>query len=122
SGQTSRWAARYSASRSGRTRARKQTRCKVRAPFYRLRTGRRAAEGFRSAPAPEQGWRGRWRAVPPASRHQKLNWLMLALVNTNGGPSRMLWSAPTVYLPSLPAVKDCPAALLIFFEAKLTAA
>ncbi len=47
---------------------------------------------------------------------------MFALVNTNGGPSRMVRSAPTVYLPSVPAVKDCPYALLIFLEAKLTAA
>ena len=48
---------------------------------------------------------------------QKLNWLMLALVNTNGGPSRMVLSVPTLNLPSRPAVKDCPAALVIVLDA-----
>jgi hypothetical protein len=33
---------------------------------------------------------------------QKLNWLMFAEVNTNGGPSRTLLSVPTVNEPSLP--------------------
>ncbi len=47
---------------------------------------------------------------------------MLALVNTNGGPSRTVLSAPTVKLPSLPAVKDCPALFVIVLDAKLTAA
>src|ERR1017187_8981941 len=47
---------------------------------------------------------------------------MLALLNTNGGPSRMGSSAPTVNLPSLPAVNDPPALLVIFLDAKLTAA
>jgi hypothetical protein len=42
---------------------------------------------------------------------------MLALVNTNGGPSRMVLSAPIVNLPSLPAVKDWPDALVIFLDA-----
>ena len=67
------------------------------------------------------GWEAARRpGSPPGSRPppgQKLNWLMLDLVNTNGGPSRMVLSAPTVNLPSLPAVKDWPDALVIFLEA-----
>src|SRR5262249_59069469 len=58
----------------------------------------------------------------PASRGQKLNWLMLDLVNTNGGPSRMVLSAPTLNLPSLPAVKAWAEALVIVLEAEFTAA
>ena len=83
-------------------------------------------EDFRPAPVPGAGLAGQVEGCPAsheaselelATFGQKLNWLMLALVNTNGGPSRMLCCAPTWYLPSLPAVKDCPAVLVIFLEA-----
>jgi hypothetical protein len=39
---------------------------------------------------------------------------MLDLVKTRGGPSRIVLSAPIVYEPSLPAVNDWPAELVIF--------
>src|SRR6478672_12450986 len=130
SGQTWRWAARYSSSRSGRTRARKQTRSTAppEALSSMTRVGcqargeRRAGRGSRPG-AHRSGWPG---GGPPGGiaarrsarlQSQKLNWLMLALVNTNGGPSRMVLSAPTVNLPSLPAVKDWPDALVIVLEA-----
>jgi hypothetical protein len=47
---------------------------------------------------------------------------MFALLNTYGAPSRIVWSAPTVNLPSLPAVNDWPVAFVIAFEASSTAA
>ena len=56
-------------------------------------------------------------------RHgQKLKLLTFAELNTVGGPSSTVLSAPIVYLPSLPAVKVCPAALVIFLDARFTAA
>jgi hypothetical protein len=47
---------------------------------------------------------------------------MFAELKTNGAPSSTEWPAPTVNLPSLPAVKDWPWALVIFADARLTAA
>jgi len=39
---------------------------------------------------------------------------MLEALNSNGGPSRIVLSAPTVYVPSFPAVNVWPCALVIF--------
>ena len=53
---------------------------------------------------------------------QKLNWLMLSEVKTNGGPSRTVLSAPTVNEPSLPAVNFWPCEPLSLPDATCTAA
>jgi hypothetical protein len=57
-----------------------------------------------------------------AGQKPQLKLPMLDLVNTSGGPSSTVPSAPTVNVPSLPAENDWPAALVIFLEARFTAA
>src|SRR5580698_3803658 len=66
-----------------------------------------------------RGCRGGGPAPPDG---QKLKLLTFAELNTVGGPSSTVLSAPIVYLTSLPAVKVCPAALVIFLDARFTAA
>ena len=72
-------------------------------------------EGVR--PGTHRSWLTERQGDGQPSRGQKLNWLMLDLVNTKGGPSRMVLSVPTLNLPSLPAVKDWPVALVIVLDA-----
>ena len=92
--------------------------------------GREPAAGAAMAPRRRPARRARRYAGAGAGRRplpsvvggQKLNLPTLALSNTYGGPSRIVWSAPTVNLPSLPATNDWPLALVIAFDASSTAA
>jgi hypothetical protein len=108
SGQTRSCLDRYSASRSGLTLPRKQTRSKRTPQILRSWIFMSLMREIKIHDHLGVG--------------QKLNWLMLAEVKTNGGPSRTVLSAPTVNEPSLPAVNVWPWLPLSLPDAASTAA